>query len=472
MTVSPGAISATASAVARREVSCVDTVTESLNRIEQFDGQLGSVIALRAELALQEASALDAVLAETGEVVGPLHGVPVLVKDLENVAGMQTRKGSKLFQDVAPAQVDEVVPALLRAAGAIIVGKTNLPEFATEGFTDNLLDGPTKNPWDLRYSPGGSSGGSGAAIAAGLAPIATGTDGGGSVRIPAGLCGLLGIKPTVGAIGRWPAPDWLDLSTYGPFATTAQDLGLLYSLMTGVVSGDPASAPSFGQPETVYRRIVVTERTSPWGPLPEPVRSSFLDAAQRFAAMLGLPAEVIDGQGTFETVGDPDVDWFTMCTAEHVAALGREVVIANLSIMHPAAASFMEEGLRVGIDDYLGTRHRRPKYTRIIDELLGQDTLLLTPILGVEAITFDGRLPNSDSVDMLPPEVYSTAFQNITGHPAISLPAGLYPSGLPFGLQVTAPRWHDHQLISLSRRWEDAYPWQRVAPGYTEFSVH
>jgi len=471
VTTNPGAITATAAAVARRDVTSVQTVAETLSRIEEFDGQLGSVIALRAELALQEAARLDAILADTGEVVGPLHGVPVLVKDLENVAGMQTRKGSKLFENVEPSETDEIVPALLRAAGAIIVGKTNLPEFATEGFTDNRLDGPTKNPWDVRYSPGGSSGGSGAALAAGLAPIATGTDGGGSVRIPAGLCGLLGIKPTVGAIGRWPAPDWLDLSTYGPFATTAQDLGLLYSLMTGVVGGDPASAPSFNQPEMSYRRVVVTERTSPWGPLPEPVRSSFLDAAERFATMLGLSAEVIDGQSAFESVGDPDVDWFTMCTAEHVGAIGRETVMANLSIMHPAAASFMEEGLRVSIDDYIGTRHRRPKYTRIIDELLGQDTLLLTPILGVEAITYDGRLPNSDSVDMLPPEVYSTAFQNITGHPAISLPAGLYSSGLPFGLQVTAPRWHDHDLIALARRWEESFPWQRVAPGYSEFSV-
>jgi len=469
--MTPGAITATANSIAQRDVTAVAAVHEALTRIDERDGELGSVIALRAEQALEEAAALDEILARTGEVTGPLHGVPVLVKDLENVAGMQTRKGSKLFEHVAPADTDEVVPGLLRAAGAVLVGKTNLPEFATEGFTDNLLDGPTKNPWDLRYSPGGSSGGSGAALAAGLVPIATGTDGGGSVRIPAGLCGLLGIKPTVGAIGRWPAPDWLDLSTYGPFATTAQDLGLLYSLMTGVVSGDPASAPSFTQPSMTYRRVVVTERTSPWGPLPEPVRSSFLDAAERFAALLGVPAEVIDGQNTFSGIGDPDVDWFTMCTAEHVASLGRETVIENLSIMHPAAASFMEEGLRVSIDDYLGTRHRRPKYTRVIDELLGQDTLLLTPILGVEAITFDGRMPNSDSVDMLPPEVYSTAFQNITGHPAISLPAGLYPSGLPFGLQVTAPRWHDHDLIALARRWEEAFPWPRVAPGYTEFAV-
>jgi len=469
--MTPGAITATANSIAQRDVTAVAAVHEALTRIDERDGELGSVIALRAEQALEEAAALDEILARTGEVTGPLHGVPVLVKDLENVAGMQTRKGSKFFENIAPADTDEVVPALLRAAGAVLVGKTNLPEFATEGFTDNLLDGPTKNPWDLRYSPGGSSGGSGAALAAGLVPIATGTDGGGSVRIPAGLCGLLGIKPTVGAIGRWPAPDWLDLSTYGPFATTAQDLGLLYSLMTGVVSGDPASAPSFTQPSMTYRRVVVTERTSPWGPLPEPVRSSFLNAAERFAALLGVPAEVIDGQNTFSGIGDPDVDWFTMCTAEHVASLGRETVTENLAIMHPAAASFMEEGLRVSIDDYLGTRHRRPKYTRVIDELLGQDTLLLTPILGVEAITFDGRMPNSDSVDMLPPEVYSTAFQNITGHPAISLPAGLYPSGLPFGLQVTAPRWHDHDLIALARRWEEAFPWPRVAPGYSEFAV-
>jgi len=470
--VTSGAIVATARSIAAGEVTAEAAVRECLRRIDERDGALHSVVALRAEEALHEARELDVALDRDGVVRGPLHGVPVLVKDLEDVEGMPTRKGSRLFADAPPATEDETIPARLRAAGAVIVGKTNLPEFATEGFSDNLLDGPTHNPWDLRMSPGGSSGGAGAALAAGIVPIATATDGGGSVRIPAGLCGLLGLKPTFGAVGRWPAADWLDLTTYGPLATTTEDLALLFSLMTGRVDGDPSSTPAlqFGTDQRCTR-VIVAERTSPWGPLPDPVGPAFLDAAQRFAAMLDLEAEVIDGGQLFVDIGDPDVDWFTLATAEHAAAIGRDVVQARLSEMHPAAAGFMEQGLSVTIDDYLASRRRRPAYTRIMDRLLGSDTVLLTPILGVEGLLADGRLLGTEEVEMLAPDVYSTPMQNITGHPAMSLPAGCYPSGFPFGLQVTAPRWRDDLLFDLAAKWEVAYPWPRTAPGYDEFSV-
>jgi Asp-tRNA(Asn)/Glu-tRNA(Gln) amidotransferase A subunit family amidase len=466
----PGAVRATAGAIASGRATAVDAVEECVRRIRERDPALGSVVALRVDEALEEAAELDARRA-SGGAAGPLHGVPVLVKDLEDVGGMPTRKGSRLRVDAPPAVADEVVPALLRRAGAVVVGKTNLPEFATEGFTDNLLDGTTRNPWDLAQTPGGSSGGSGAALAAGLVPIATATDGGGSVRIPSAVCGLVGLKPTHGAVGRWPAADWLDLSTYGPMATTVDDLRLLLSLMTGVVAGDPDSGPFPTSSGPLPTRVVVAERTSPLGPLPAAVADAFHAAADAMAELLGAERVVLDHHELFADLGDPDLDWFLLAPAEHVSALGRDLVEQNLDAMHPATAEFMRHGLGIGIDDYLAARRRRTLYTRRLDELLGDDAVLLTPTVAVDTWFADGRTEPDGAVGMTPPSAFSTAVQNMTGHPAVSLPAGRHASGLPFGLQVTGARWSDTSLLDVASLWEQARPWPRTAPGYDEFRV-
>ena len=183
----------------------------SLERIERLNPPLNAVISVR-EQAVDEARALDERIG-AGDDPGPLAGVPLLVKDMEDVQGVPTTYGSTVFADASPAAADGLIPRRLKAAGAIVVGKTNQPEFAFAGFTDNLLYGATRNPWNVEASPGGSSGGSAAAMAAGMAPIATATDGGGSIRIPAGCCGLVGLKPTNGMIGREPVPE-LDRSLH------------------------------------------------------------------------------------------------------------------------------------------------------------------------------------------------------------------------------------------------------------------
>jgi Asp-tRNA(Asn)/Glu-tRNA(Gln) amidotransferase A subunit family amidase len=354
----------------------------------------------------------------------------------------------------------------------VIVGKTNLPEFAVEGFSDNLLDGATGNPWSLAWTPGGSSGGSGAALAAGLAPIATGTDGGGSVRIPAGLCGLVGLKPTHGAVGRWPVADWIDYSTYGPMATTVGDTRLLFDLMRGMVAGDPSSAPIPSGARGSGRRpshILVAERTADMGPLPSSVAAAFADAVARAAALWGVEVTMLDPASLFGDIGDPDHDWFAVAPAEHVASLGRAWVIEHLDELHPSSQAFLGAGLDVSIDDYLACRRRRPAYTHRLDTRLGESGVLLTPTLAVEGLLADGRVTPESEFAPTGPEVYSTAIQNITGHPAVSVPAGVYASGLPYGLQLTAPRWSDDWLLDLAAEWEAAHPWPRAAPGYAEF---
>ncbi|MFN0284199.1 MAG: amidase [Kineosporiaceae bacterium] len=474
-----GPVRASAAAVAGRRVTARALVEESLRRVAAAV-DLGAVVAVRAAAALAEADALDRAL-EAGEPAGPLAGVPVLVKDLEDVAGLPTRRGSRLFAAAPPATAHEVVPARLVAAGGIVIGKTALPELATEGFTASLLHGVTRNPWAPQRSPGGSSGGSGAALAAGLAPVATGTDGGGSVRIPAALCGLLGLKPTHGLVGRWPVADWLDLSTYGPLAHDAGDLRLLLSLMAGLVAGDPDSAPppaDLRLPDTgpPVRRLVAAERTSPLGPLPGGVAGRLRSGADALADLLGVPVTWLDPADVLGAGGghDPDLDWFVLAPAEHVASLtetlgSRERVAAAVEepdLLHPATRAFLAAGLRVDAATYLAARRRRARYTRRLDELLGADGLLVTPTVATDAWFADGRLSPGDPLGPLPPEVYSTAVQNVTGHPALSLPWGCDAAGVPSGLQVTAPRWRDPLLLDLAARWQAAHPWPAAAPGF------
>ena len=200
-------------------------VTEALERIGRLDPALGAVVMLRSDAALAQAAARDD--ARDARTPGPLWWLPVLVKVLHAVAGLSTCQGSRLLSGAAPVTRDGVTPSRLTRAGAIVVGKSTLPEFATEGFTAGPLTGTTRNQWDVRYSPGGSSGGSAAAVSAGMVPIATATDDGGSIRIPAAYCGLVGIKPSGGVVPREVAPDWIDLSTDGPLATRVDDLAVL-----------------------------------------------------------------------------------------------------------------------------------------------------------------------------------------------------------------------------------------------------
>jgi Asp-tRNA(Asn)/Glu-tRNA(Gln) amidotransferase A subunit family amidase len=456
--------------VRTRRVSSCQLVERALERISRLDGQLNAVVALRADPALDEAAELDARVA-AGDDPGPLAGIPLLVKDLEDVAGMPTTRGSVLFADAAPAARDGLTPFRLRAAGAIVVGKTNLPEFATEGYSANLVFGTTRNPWGLQWSPGGSSGGSGAALAAGLAPIATATDGGGSVRIPAALCGLVGLKPTNGLIARQPIPDWIDYSTDGPLATSTEDLRLLLSVQSGPAPGDPTAVP-VPPPDRRTRagRLYAAPRFAPWGPLPGAVQSAFDEATAAFADLVGLPVEPLDPERIF-TTGNPDTDWFIVTTAEHVASLGRAGVEQNLERLHPGARWFMEEGLRVTLDDYLAARRRRFGYVRELDELLGEDGVLLSPTIAADGWLAEGRMSADDDVGPLPGQVYNTSLQNMTGHPALSLPAGRLENRLPFGLQVTGPRFRDHLLLDLADSWEQARPWPRVADGYEPFDA-
>ncbi len=449
--------------VRRREASCVQLVERALRLVEAGNQRIGAVVALRGEQALAEAEHQDRRLA-AGEELGPLTGVPALVKDLEDVAGMVTTQGSLLYAATPPAVTDGLVPGRLRAAGAVVIGKTNLPECAFEAYTANRLFGPTRNPWDLRWSPGGSSGGSAAALSAGMVPIATATDGGGSARIPAAFCGLVGMKPTNGIVGRSPIPSWMDLSTDGPMGHTVADLRLLLDIEKGPVPGDPSALPQWtAGPPGRLRRVLAAPRTSDWGPLDPSLQQAFEAALRVLERDLGLAVDVLE-PAQVTPAGNADLDWFTICCTEQAHQLGRDLLESRADDFDPALLAQMQTGLQTSLADYLDARRRRFDHVRHLDLLLGNDGVLVTPTLCMPAQHADGRMLGAD-LPGTPADAVNTALQNITGHPAISVPAGRLPGGLPFGLQLTGPRYRDDLLLDLAARWEQAQPWPWFAPG-------
>jgi Asp-tRNA(Asn)/Glu-tRNA(Gln) amidotransferase A subunit family amidase len=457
-----------AEAVRSHRVSAVELVTLALERIERLNPALNAVTLLRAEPALEEARALDARGAD-----GPLAGLPLLVKDNTDVAGLVTHFGSRTMLHRPPAERSEISVERMVGAGAVVVGRTNIPEFAFQGFTDNDLFGPTRNPWGLAWSPGGSSGGSGAALAAGMVPLATGTDGGGSIRSPATLCGLVGLKPTAGVVGRRPIPSWLETSTQGPLATTVADARLLLEVMRGPVAGDPSAAPWWTYEGTMPSRVLATTRTRDLGPLPPEVESPFRAVLEAIETDLGLPVEEIAPSALFPTAGiapgESRDDWYVTVAVEELHWLGREWVIANLPAFSAAFRGEMQSALGFTLEDYLNARLRRFRYTADLDALLGNGVILVCPTHGYEGWLADGTLPGTDRVAGA--EGYNTGEMNLSGHPSLSIPAGYTASGLPFGLEVTGPRFRDDLVLEFAAAWERARPWPPLAPGYEPFDL-
>ncbi|MDH5225554.1 MAG: amidase [Actinomycetota bacterium] len=453
-----------ASAVRERLLSAESLVARSLERIERLDGPINAVVRIRRDAAYADAVAIDGRI-EAGEELGPLAGLPLLVKDNEDVAGLPTTFGSLLREDAVPAEQDCEVVARLRAAGAIVVGKTNVPEFAFEGFTSNRLFGDTRDPWALDWSPGGSSGGSGAALASGMAPLATATDGGGSIRIPAAFCGLVGLKPSAGLIGRDPIPSWIDLSTKGPLGLSVADVSLLLDVMRGPVAGDPTALPAWSpRLEAWPSRILATPRMVDYGPLPGAIAALYEEAVRALEAATGIAVEHLPAPFPAQI----DDDWFITAAIEELTWVGRNEVVQRAEELTPYLRSQLEHAADLSPDDYLAARRRRFVHTRSLDRLLGEDAVLVSPTMCVEGFYADGRMPGADEVGT-PAAAYNTQAANITGHPALSVPAGISPNGVPFGMQITGPRFGDDLVLAVGASWEASRPWSQVAPGFSSF---
>jgi Asp-tRNA(Asn)/Glu-tRNA(Gln) amidotransferase A subunit family amidase len=306
-----------------------------------------------------------------------------------------------------------------------------------------------------------------------MVPLATGTDGGGSIRTPAAFCGLVGLKPTAGLIGRRPIPSWLETSTQGPLATTVSDAKLLLEVMRGPAEGDPSAAPSWAPAGGMPSRVIAVARTRDVGPLPPEVDAPFRAALDAIDRDLGLPVEEIAPSALFPTTGatggESRDDWYVTVTVEELHFLGREWVVDHLEEFGAAFRGEMEHALEFTLEDYLWARHRRFRYTADLDALLGEDAVLVCPTHGYEGWLADGTLPGTGRVAGA--EGYHTGEFNLSGHPSLSVPAGISSNGLPFGLEINGPRYRDNLVLELAAAWERAHPWPVVAPGYEPFAM-
>jgi Asp-tRNA(Asn)/Glu-tRNA(Gln) amidotransferase A subunit family amidase len=455
-----------ASAVRERRVSAGELARLAYERIDRLNGDLNAVVLVREE-GLRDAEAMDGRSAAGEDVAElPLAGLPLLVKDNEDCTGLPTTYGSLLRARATAAESDCEAVARLRAAGAIVVGKTNVPEFAFEGFTANRLFGQTRNPWAGEWSPGGSSGGSAAVISAGMVPLATGTDGGGSVRIPAAFCGLVGLKPTNGLIGQWPPPSWIDLSTKGPLAVSIADARLLLQILRGPIPGAPTAAPIWEPLRAPrVRRVLATPRLVAHGaPLPPGVLQRFEDALLALENATGVTVEWIEPTYPPQL----DDDWFTMAAVDELTWVGREMIEAHRDELTDYFRDAMDAAARIPIDEYQAARRRRFGYSRQTDELLDDDAVMVSPTMCVEGFPPGGPSPDNPSTEG--PQ-YNTQPANSTGHPSLSVPAGVCDNGVPFGLQVTGPRFRDDLVLAFGQTWEAASPWPPTAPGYESFAL-
>ncbi len=443
-------------AVRSGKVSATELVTETLERIEA-NAELNAVVAVRADEALAEAAASG--------IEGSLAGIPVLVKDLEDVAGMRTTKGSMLHVDDAAATEDDIVCARLKRAGAIVVGKTNAPEYGFFGYTSNRVFGTTRNPWNPLMSPGGSSGGAAAALAAAITPIVTASDGGGSVRIPASLSGLVGYKPTFGAIGRSNVPAWSTFAMNGVLGRSVADTILEASAIMGWRPGD-LHALAHG---------VALDPIMPSGVVAAPTFKA--EVAPEIAVAFDAMCVVIETELTmdvhrvdrvFDTDPELAIAWLLIATAEAASEL--EWAAGREDELDPAFLLALTFGRNVAIADYIKAQRVRFEATAQLDHAIRDDSVLVVPTLNALAWPAEGPMPfDINGVATSALDALNTVEINMTGHPAVSVPMGVGPDGVPLGLQIVAPRYRDDLALGLAEAIERVRPWPTVAPGYEPY---
>jgi Asp-tRNA(Asn)/Glu-tRNA(Gln) amidotransferase A subunit family amidase len=436
------------------QASSVGLVERAFERIEASDSRLNSFVALDRSGALAAAKESDERRSH-GRAHSQLDGIPISVKDNLHVAGFPTTWGSRALQDYRPAK-DELPIARLRHAGMIVVGKTNAPEFTLEGYTRNDLFGVTRNPWNPDLTPGGSSGGAAASVAAGFVPAAIGTDGGGSIRRPACHTGLVGYKPS---IGRWPRADGLpailtDFETIGSLARTVEDTLLLDAVLRGPDLRDwrSSSAPAPSWPKKAACILYIPR----FGVAPvDPEVASQVEAFARHLSSMGH--DVRQGEVFFDLEIAARI-WHVVSRAGVAWLMAENPTYEKLA--GGSARAMAEAGRKVSGADYLGALERVSAMRRHVAELFDGVDLVLTPTAA--ALPWPAETPYPDQIDgkTAGPRDHAifTGWVNIAGVPALNIPTGSSRSGLPIGAHLAAAFGADEQLLAFAREVSDAVP--------------
>jgi len=448
-----------AARVRQKSVSPVELTRACLQRIERYQPVLNAFITITGESALAEARALETE-AQRGSFRGPLHGVPIALKDNVDTAGIRTTGASALFADRVPTE-DAEVARRLKAAGAVMLGKLNLHEFAYGGTTVVSYFGATKNPWQTNHNPGGSSGGSGAAVAARLCYGAIGTDTGGSIRIPAAYCGIAGLKATYGRVSnRGIIPLSFTLDHAGPMCRTAGDCAAMLQALAGY---DPADSTTVDTPVPDYLAAMQAKVSSLRLGLPRALFFDKLDpeiakaVAGAIEALRKLTASardvILPAVADLPTVGGPETysyhsTWFPR----------------SQSLYQPATRKRLERAGAITAGTYVQARREVDRVRRQVRNVFSSVDLLVTPTMKLLPYTIE-EARKRDNEEIVPDVLLSnTGPFNIYGLPVISIPCGFSASGLPIGLQIAGPPWGEGAVLSLAHAYEQATEWHKRQP--------
>jgi amidase/aspartyl-tRNA(Asn)/glutamyl-tRNA(Gln) amidotransferase subunit A len=471
----------------QRKLSAVEAARAAIERIERLNPLVNAVVTTTIDEALDAAKEADR-RAAAGEYIGPLHGLPILIKDLFDFqAGVRNTFGCPAMRDFVPDFTMAHV-SRLAAAGAVILGKTNTPEFGHKGVTDNKLFGPTRCPFDLARNAGGSSGGSAAAVAVGMVPLAQGSDAGGSIRIPAAWCGVVGFKPTFGRVPNTGAANVFGLTTpfvhAGPIARTVRDVALMAQVMSGPHVDDPFSLPEDGMDlpaaagheagsreqgaKTWTNRIAYSRNLGVFAV--EPTVTQVVDDCVSALRNSGLALEDVEvhlplDQDELAQLWLRQVGLIYLELFDAMAQDGPDLLSEFAEDVPAAVHAMVDMARRASAFDIRRDDTLRSQIWRTIQRVFEEYDGLLTPTLGSLPV------PNAtDGATTGPTRVNGRAVEpcigwclthpfNFTGHPAASVPAGLTADGLPVGLQGVGRRFDDEQVIRICRRVEEVRPW-------------
>lgn len=450
------------------DVSAKEVLEVFLERIDEFNADLNAFVYLDADRARTEAAEIDKRVA-SGEDPGPLSGVPIGVKDLEDVVGMPTTHGSVIYKDnIANRDTTEVTR--LRASGCVIVGKTAAPDFGAAAYTSTELHGTTRNPWALDRTPGGSSGGSAAAVASALVPIATGSDGGGSIRIPASYSGLLGMKVSYGRIPRGGSPDSSYTSVLGCMSRSVKDAARFIDCVMGPDEADQFALPHPGMSYEKALEDVPGNLKAVWSQ-----DLGYGTCAKEVAEIAKAAAGKLRKAGVFDWT-DGEVELTDMSRAWGLlgapSSWARHKSYWDERKMEIAA--YARVGLEWAIENLdvkqmAESVERRWINNQRLAETFEKVDLIVTPTTSTTAFAAEGPMPTEiDGVPLKRP-MHAITFTfpfNISGHPAVSIPCGLDRVGLPVGLQLVARRHQDHLLLAIAAEFERLSPWPKIATRY------
>ncbi len=454
----------------RREISPKELCAACIARIEQVNGAINAIVTTDFDQAMARAAQAEAEILK-GDATGPLHGLPIAIKDLNETAGLRTTHGSKFFADHIPDRDDDIV-ARIRNAGAVIIGKTNTPEFGAGGNTINDVFGATRNPYDNALTCGGSSGGSAAALASRMTPLANGSDLGGSLRIPAAFCGVVGFRPSPGIVGNGARPQgWAPWSVQGPMGRSVDDAALLFSALAGDTPADPLGSGAGPAPVPVRPadlstlRVGVSEDLG-FAPVDNEIRAAFKSRIERIS-------------GAFRSVESVEPalananDVFRILRAVKFVACQGKFYDADPDRLERNTRGNVEEGLKLSLADVAWAELEATVIYRAFQELFQTIDLFICPGVSVKPFPAEQLFVeeiNGERLDSYFHWLALTYGITLTTNPAVALPCGML-GRTPFGLQLVGPRHGDAFVLSAAKALEDLFAGslELATPPPTEF---